>query len=107
MASLDLAELANMERAATPGPWYVRAMDDDFAMCATATATKPNESGDSDDLTDCPAHGIIAATLIQLPEYVVPINGRSIGNAELIAAVRNALPALLRLAEIGAAAEGA
>jgi len=32
----DLDALTALDRAATPGPWYVRAMDDDNASCAAA-----------------------------------------------------------------------
>ncbi|WP_374942910.1 hypothetical protein [Sphingomonas sp.] len=102
---IDLSALEALDQGATPGPWYVRAMDDDFAMCATAVATKPNTSGDNDDLTDSDYHGVVAATLIQHPTYVMPEDGRDRENAELIAAVRTALPELLRLARLGAASE--
>lgn len=105
IVTADLDELTALDRAATPGPWYVRAMDDDMATCATAIATKPNTSGDNDDLSDSTFHGIVAATSIQHRNYVVPADGRSRENAALIAAVRTALPELLRLARLGAAGE--
>ena len=76
-----------------------------MCMGATAIATKPNTSGDSDQLCDYDVHGVIAATFIQYPEYIIPDDGRDRENAELIAAVRNALPELLRLARIGAESE--
>ena len=102
---IDFDALDSLDRAATPGPWYQRSMDDDMCMGACAVATKPNTSGDNDQLCDYWVHGVIAATLIQHPEYVIPADGRSRENAELIAAVRNALPELLRLARIGAEVE--
>ncbi len=101
---LNLDELETLDRRATAGPWYVRAMDDGMACCATAIATKPNTSGDNDDLSDSTFHGVVAATLIQDHNYVIPEDGRSRENAELIAAMRTMLPELIRLARIGAAA---
>jgi len=103
----DLDALTALDQAATPGPWYVRAMDDENATCATAVATKPNTSGDNDDLSSSTYHGVVAATSIQHHDYIVPADGRSRENAALIAAVRTALPELLRLARIGAAADRA
>jgi hypothetical protein len=103
----DLDALAALNQAATPGPWYVRAMDDENATCATAIATKPTMSGDNDDLSGSTYHGVVAATSIQHHDYVVPADGRSRENAALIAAVRTALPELLRLARIGAATDHA
>lgn len=103
--AIDFDRFATLDQSATPSPWYVRHMDDDLCMGATAISTKPNTSGDNDHLCDYWVHGVIAATLIQYPEYVISSDGRDLENAELIVAVRNALPELLRLARIGAAAE--
>ena len=102
---LDLESLDALDRAATPGPWFVRAMDDDLCMGAVAISTEPNTSGDNDQLSDYEFHGVIAATLIQHPEYILPKDRRWDQNADLITAVRNALPELLRLARIGAEVE--
>jgi hypothetical protein len=103
----DLDVLTALDHAATPGPWYVRAMDDENSACAMAVATKPNTSGDDDDLSGSTYHGVVAATSIQHHDYVVPADGRSHENAALIAGVRTALPELLRLARIGAATDRA
>lgn len=106
----DLEELTSLDVAATPGPWYVRDMDDDHCCSATAVSTEPNESDDNDDLLDAAYHGIVAATFIQNPPYVLPEDNRGRENAELIAAMRTALPELLRLAALGlsnGSAEGA
>ena len=99
----DLHALARLDVAATPGPWYVRSMDDDLCCGARAVATKPNTSGDNDDLTASTHHGIVAATSLQHHDYVMPADGKGIENADLIAAVRTALPELLRLARLGMA----
>ncbi len=103
----DLEELTILEAAATPGPWYARDMDDDHCCGATAVATRPNTSADNDDLLDASVHGIVAATYIQNPPYVLPEDQRGRENAALIAAMRTALPELLRVAALGLAAEQA
>jgi hypothetical protein len=51
-----------------------------------------------------PLGEVVAACLIQEPPYVVPADERYDENADLIAAMRNALPELLRLARLGLAA---
>ena len=104
---LDLDQLASLDAAASPGPWYVRAMDDDMCCSATAVATKPNTSGDNDDLTDSTFQGIVAATYLQHRSYVLPADERGHRNAELIAEVRTALPELLRLARLAISFESA
>lgn len=106
LTGFSFDQLSTLDQAATPGPWYVRSMDDDLCMGATAIATKPNTSGDNDQLCDYWVHGVIAATLIRHPEYVIPSDGRDRENAELIVAIRDTLPELLRLARVGAEAEG-
>ncbi len=107
MTVADLDALTALDRAATPGPWYVRAMDDENATCATVVATKPSTSDDNDDRLGSTYHGVLAATSIQHHDYVVPADGRSGQDAALIAAVRTSLPELLRLARIDAAADRA
>jgi len=103
--NLDLDVLADLDRATTPAPWHVRHLDDHHAMNAVGIASEPDTDRHEDMAT---AHGEgparLAATLIQVPPYVVPPDGRW-QEAEPIAALRNALPELLRLARIGALAE--
>lgn len=98
LTEADIAKLAELHAAATPGPWHLRFMDDDLCMGATAVATKPNTSGDNGDLCESTFHGVIAATHIQDRNYVVPPDGKHRENAELIVALRNVLPELLELA---------
>ncbi len=101
---MNLKQLALLNAVATPGPWHIRRMDDDLCCGALAVATTP-DGDDNAPLSDGQLHGVLAATLIQHRDYVVPTDGRSRENAELIAAMRNALPELLRLARLGAEAE--
>lgn len=103
-AELDLGSLAALDCAATPGLLYVPATDDNVCCSATAVATKPNTSND-DYLTRSTFHGVVAATYLRHPDYVMPTDDRGRENAELIAAVRAASPGLLRLARRGAASE--
>ena len=102
----DLDALTSLDAAATPGPWYVRFLDDDHCMNAVAVSTKPDtRSHESMRSGAWPSEEIVAATLIQAPAYVLPSDDRWNENANLIAAVRSALPELLRLARRGLADE--
>ena len=100
--TLDLDALAQLERAATPCPWHVRFLDDDHAMNAIGIATEA-DTGEHEDMATHGGSGpdLLAATLIQAPPYVLSADGRWQENAELIVAVRNVLPELLRLARRG------
>jgi hypothetical protein len=40
MNSDILERLAQLDKAATPGPWFVRLLDDEHAMSAVAVCTK-------------------------------------------------------------------
>lgn len=99
MTGMDLGELAELESKATPAPWYVGSFDDEHCMSAISIEAYVNP-------THRAGGEVIAATLIQQPRYVDPSDQRWSENAELIVEMRNALPELLRLAAIGAAAKG-
>lgn len=101
-----LDRLAEVEQGATPGPWYVRFMDDNMCMGAIAVATEP-DAGNNEYLVDGAVFGVLAATLIQDPPYIMREDEREEQNANLIAEMRNALPELLRLARIGLQHENA
>lgn len=104
MTLAELDDLQELEAVATPGPWYVRQMDDVSCMSAVVISTKP-ETG----LNECmrfdtwPTEEIIAGCLIQEPRYVDVADQRWNENAELIARVRTLLPELLKLARLGLA----
>ena len=98
MSTIDLTEFAKLAAKATPAPWFVGSFDDEHCMSAISIVAFIDASGRS-------GSEIIAATLIQQPRYVDPSDQRWGENAELIVAMRNALPELLRLAAIGAKAE--
>lgn len=103
---MDLDTLDELERLATPSPWHVRYLDDDHAMNAIGISTEP-DTGEHEDMATfaCAGPELLAACLIQAPPYVVPSDRKWRENADLMVAVRNALPELLRLARVGAAAE--
>jgi hypothetical protein len=97
-----IEELALLETRASAGPWYVRRLDDELCMGALAVSTRPDTgANESMRFGNWPGSEIVAACTIQSPPYVVPADDRDEENARLIAAMRNALPGLLRLARIG------
>ena len=106
MTKEEIDTLAALEAASTPGPWHVRFLDDDMCMGAVGISTTP-DTGRHEDMRsgDWPGPELVAACLIQSPPSVVPSDNRWHENADLIVAVRNALPELFRLARIGAAVE--
>ena len=106
MTSDELNRLAALEQAATPGPWYVRELDDEACMGAFAVSTRQDTGGNESMRSGAwPGKEMVAACLVQSPPYVVPADGRHEENAKLIAVMRTALPELLRLACVGLAFE--
>lgn len=102
MTGIDLDRLEELDRAASPGPWFVRHLDDDHAMSAVTVSTQP-EIADYGSMRkgDWPLDAVVAACLLQQPRYVDPPDQKWDENAALIAEVRTVLPELLRLAKIG------
>ncbi|WP_423141671.1 hypothetical protein ACOYW6_12705 [Parablastomonas sp. CN1-191] len=99
MKIADLEALARLEESATPGPWFVQHLDDDMRMGAIAVS-RSQEHGPDENMRSgtWPTEDIVAACLIQSPPYAAIADDRHAENAELIAEMRNALPALLDLA---------
>lgn len=102
MTHEELDQLAVLSEAATRGPWHVRHLNDEMHQCAYAVSTKP-DTGAGEDMRSgvWPGDEIVAACLIQSPPYVIPSDDKFQENAQLIAAVRTALPELIRLARRG------
>lgn len=97
----ELKALEALDRAATAGPWYVRRLDDELCMGAIAVSTRPDTGANEGMRSGAwPGAEIVAACLVQAPPYVVPQDDRYEENAQLIAAIRTALPDLLRLAHL-------
>lgn len=89
----ELQEIEELCSAATPGPWFVRILDDDSAMNLVAVSTTPGD----DRARRWPEfdHGeIVAATLVQHPRYVDCGDERWDENAAFIAMAREAVPRL-------------
>lgn len=98
----QLEALEALERIASAGPWFVRRLDDEMCISASAVSTSP-DTGKNEDMRSgtWPGSEVVAACLIQSPPYAVPADERYEENAKLIAAMGTALPELLRLARRG------
>ncbi|MEV5955886.1 hypothetical protein AB0M11_19295 [Streptomyces sp. NPDC051987] len=91
----DLDEIEAMCAVATPGPWFVRHLDDRHAMNLLAVSTVADTGrGERWPRFD---HGeLIAATLVQEPRYVDCADERWDENAAFIAMARDAVPRLVK-----------
>jgi len=97
-----LDELAEMAAQATPGPWYVRCMDD--TNCMSSYGVSNIDGGDEyEDWTssDWPTGELIAVTLLQTPDAARIKDRKWFENAVLIAEMRSHIEELVRLARIG------
>jgi len=90
----ELAEIQELAEAATPGPWHVRFLDDDYAMNLVAISTTP-DTGLGERWPDFDHRQIVAATLVQQPRYVDVADERWDENARFVAAAREAVPRLI------------
>ncbi|MEH0982212.1 hypothetical protein [Micromonospora sp. CPCC 205556] len=75
MRDEELHELDELHRAATPGPWFVRQLDDDAAMSLVAVSTAP-DTGRGERWPDFDSGEVVAATLVQHPRCVDVADGR-------------------------------
>ncbi len=103
MLESELQELEEICAAATPGPWFVRFLDDDQAMSLVAVSTSP-DSGKGERWPGFSPSEMVAATLVQHPRYLDAGDGNWDENARFIALARDAVPRLVaeirRLREI-------
>ncbi|MEZ0095749.1 hypothetical protein [Streptacidiphilus sp. EB129] len=90
----ELAEIEELAEAATPGPWHIRHLDDDFAMNLVAVSTVP-DTGLGERWPAFDHHEIVAATLIQQPRYVDVADERWDENARFIVSARHDVPRLI------------
>lgn len=90
----ELAGIEGRVEATTPGPWYVRILDDDYAMGLVAVSTVP-DTGLGERWPEFGHDQIVAATLVQQPRYVDVEDGRWDENARFIANARQDIPRLL------------
>lgn len=94
MDEQELADIEELSAAATPGPWYVRNLDDDRAMTFIAVSTVP-DTGQGERWPEFDHRDIVAATLVQHPRYVDCADECWDQNAAFIALAREAMPRLL------------
>lgn len=90
----ELADLEQLAEVATPGPWYVRFLDDSSAMNLVAISTVP-DNGRGERWPDFDHREIVAATLVQEPRYADVADERWDENAWFIARARDAVPRLV------------
>lgn len=96
-----IEELQRLHEAATGGPWFAHNTEDSLFMNAYAVTTsesEPNLDGCTDFHKEAHDKSVVALTLLQQPRVVGHESNRWAEDADLIAAMRNALPALLRVA---------
>ncbi|UXY29297.1 hypothetical protein [Streptomyces sp. HUAS TT20] len=91
---LDLDEIEEMCSVATPGPWFVRNLDDDYAMNLVGVSTV-EDTGRGERWPDFDHGELVAATLVQHPRYVDCADGRWDENAAFIAMARDVVPKLV------------
>jgi len=95
LTDADLAEMQDRAEAATPGPWYVRQLDDDHAAGLVAVSTAP-DTGRGERWPDFMAGQMIAATLVQFPNRYVDCSDEHWDeNASFIAHARDDVPRLI------------
>ncbi len=94
LSDRELDELDELAQAATPGPWFVRGLDDEHAMNLVAVSTTP-DTGLGERWPDFDYREIVAATLVQQPRYVDAADERWDENAQFIATAREAVPRLV------------
>ncbi|MFF1480732.1 hypothetical protein ACFVYD_24825 [Streptomyces sp. NPDC058301] len=94
MTDDELGEIEELCSAATPGPWFVRALDDQSAMGLVTVSTTP-DTGQSERWPSFDHREIVAATLVQHPRYVDVADECWDENAAFIAMAREAVPKLV------------
>ncbi|MEU9455181.1 hypothetical protein [Streptomyces sp. NPDC048277] len=92
---LDLDEIEELCSAATPGPWFVRILDDTHAMNLVAVSVV-EDTGRGERWPDFDHGELIAATLVQEPRYVDCADERWDENAAFIAMARETVPQLVK-----------
>ena len=92
MTDQELREIHERAAAASPGPWFTRLLDDDYAMNLVAIT---NAASDEDSWSEPDGSELVAATLVQHPRYVCHDDGRWDENADFIAHAREDVPRLL------------
>ncbi|MEU0968435.1 hypothetical protein ABZ357_24460 [Streptomyces sp. NPDC005917] len=90
----DLEHIEELCSAATPGPWFVRNLDDGHAMSRVAVGTV-EDIGRGERWPNFDHGELVAATLVQEPRCVDCADERWDENAAFIAMAREAVPRLV------------
>jgi hypothetical protein len=91
----ELVEMSEVATMATPGPWHVRYLNDSDYMTLVAVSTEVDAENHSSNYPDFDSRTIIAATLVQRPDYAGVSDDRWGENAYFIAKSRTDVPRLV------------
>jgi hypothetical protein len=105
MTEQEIDDLEKLGQAASNGPWHIAHISDSIGMSTVSVTKNPSAGREIDAFPEWVAEDVVAACLLQSESHVAVDDGRWHENARLIAAMRNALPELLRLARLGMASE--
>jgi hypothetical protein len=92
LSDQELDDIQRRADSATPGPWFVRLLDDSDAMNLVAVSTQP-DTGGHERWPEFDHSTLVAATLVQQPRYVDISDERWNPNAAFIAHARTDIPA--------------
>lgn len=99
MTEERLKEIERRANAATPGPWYAKATDDEKFMNARYVSTLPGEFRHDHKRSmapdECDETAVVAITLLQTPGLAAVADDRWDENTEFIAHAREDIPALI------------
>lgn len=90
----ELERIQQTANSATPGPWYVRQLDDRAFMSLIAISSAP-DTGRGEPWPEFDAGEIVAITLVQDPRYAAVSDERWEQNAGFIASARDDIPKLI------------
>jgi hypothetical protein len=90
----ELATIESRASVATPGPWFVRWLDDESAANLVGVSTKP-DTGRHERFPDFDASTMVAMTVVQNPLYCFIGDWREEKNAEFIAHAREDIERLI------------
>ncbi|WP_405537713.1 hypothetical protein OG787_33560 [Streptomyces sp. NBC_00075] len=90
----ELQLIEERSDSATPGPWFVRQLDDREAMSLVAVSTVP-DTGLGERWPDFPSAQMVALTLVQDPRYADVSDELWDENARFIAHARQDVPRLV------------
>lgn len=90
----ELAAIEDHASGATPGPWFVRWLDDESAASLVGVSTEP-DTGRHERFPDFDASTMVAMTVVQNPLYCFIGDSCEQKNAEFIAHARGDIERLI------------